>query len=251
MTIRSRHTVKPIATELTHELRATRKRELALAYRLFACQRWGDLGDGHITARDPERTDCFWLLPTGISYHEACVSDLVLVKPDGNVVGDGEINPSAYFIHHPIHTARPDVVSVAHVHTNWGTPFAAEARPIEAITQESCVFFENHALFDDEEVQVRSTDGGRRIADSLGTNAATILRNHGLLTVGGSVADAVGLFVLMERVAEAHMKARSAKSISAEAARYAKEDLLKIQVGAVGFQTLIQRHIRDPSVVDQ
>jgi ribulose-5-phosphate 4-epimerase/fuculose-1-phosphate aldolase len=102
------------------------------------------------------------------------------------------------------------------VHTGWGTPFSAEVRMFEPITQESCVFFEDHALFDDEEVQVQSVDAGKRIADALGRNRAIILRNHGLLTVGDSVAEAVGSFVQMERVAEAHMKARDAVPISAE-----------------------------------
>jgi len=227
----------------THEVRIARQLELALAYRLFASLRWGDLGDGHISARDPERSDCFWLLPAHIAFHKARAEDMVLVGPDGTVVsGDGDINQTAYFIHHPIHSARPDTVSAAHVHTAWGTPFAAEARPIQPITQESCFFFENHALFDDEEVQIQNIDGGRRIALSLGENSAVILRNHGLLTVGGSVAETIGLFVLLERAAEAHMKARDAKPISTQAARYARDDLMRIGA-AVSFHSLIDRHV--------
>ena len=228
------------------ELRAQRLRELVLGYRIFAAQRWGDLGDGHISARDPERSDCFWLLRLHVSFHAATEKDLVLVDPDGRVVaGEGEINPAAYHIHHPIHAARPDTISAAHVHTGWGTPFAAEVRPIEPITQEACIFFENHALFDDEEVQVQDTAGGERIAAALGDNAAAILRNHGLITVAESVAEAVGLFVILERVAEAHMKARDAKPISDEAARYAREDLCKNGAGATAFRWLVSRHVRD------
>ena len=72
------------------EIRARRKQECALGYRLFAAHRWGDLGDGHISARDPEKTDCFWMLRWGVSYHAARVSDLVLVGPDGSLVeGEG------------------------------------------------------------------------------------------------------------------------------------------------------------------
>ena len=232
-------------------IRNARLHELALGYRLFAAQRWGDLGDGHISARDPEFTDCFWLLRLNVSFHQATVSDLVLVNPDGELIkGEGEINISAYRIHHPIHAARPDVVSAAHVHTGWGTPFSAEARPIEPITQEACIFFEDHSLFDDEEVQIQDTDGGQRIAASLGPNRAAILRNHGLITVGDSVAEAVGLFVILERVAEAHLKAREAKPLSAESARYAKQDLTKDGAGAVTFRWLVSRHVDDPGVVN-
>ena len=210
------------------EIRARRKRDTALGYRILAAQRWGDLGDGHISARDPEREDCFWLLRYGVPFHEARVRDLVLIGPDGSVVeGEGPTNIAAYYIHHPILAARPEAVSAVHVHTGWGTPFAAEVRPVEPITQEACVFFEDHAIFDDEEVQVQSTTAGKRIADALGSNRAVILRNHGLLTVGDGVAEAVGSFVLLERACEAHMKARDAKPISVEGARFAKADLVK------------------------
>lgn len=230
--------------------RERRKIEVALGYRILAAQRWGDAGDGHISARDPERRDCFWLLRYGPSYHEARVSDLVLVGPNGELVdGEGVINIAAYYIHHPLLAARPDAVSATHVHTGWGTPFSAEVRRFEPITQESCIFFEDHALFDDEEVQVQSVDGGKRIADALGANRAIILRNHGLLTVGDSVAEAVGSFVQMERVAQAHLLARDAVPISAEAARFAKADLVRYGAGRVAFAAMVARHVGDPSIV--
>jgi ribulose-5-phosphate 4-epimerase/fuculose-1-phosphate aldolase len=240
---------KPIPTAA--EIRAQRKRQVALGYRILAAQRWGDLGDGHISARDPERSDCFWTLRYGVSYHAVTLRDLVLVGPDGELVeGEGFINAAAYYIHHPILMARPDVVSATHIHTGWGTPFSAEVRPIEPITQESCIFFEDHAIFDDEEVQVQSVEGGKRIAVALGRHRAIILRNHGLLTVADRVDESVGSFVQMERVAEAHMKAREAKPISASAARAAQADLVRFGVGRVGFRALVSRHIGDPTVVD-
>jgi ribulose-5-phosphate 4-epimerase/fuculose-1-phosphate aldolase len=246
---RDRTTAQPDGRTAEQE-RQQRKIEVALGYRLLAANKWGDAGDGHISARDPERRDCFWLLRYGPSYHQAHVRDLVLVGPDGELVeGEGIINVAAYYIHHPILSARPDAVSATHVHTGWGTPFSAEVRKFSPITQESCVFFEDHALFDDEEVQVQSVDAGKRIADALGHTRAIILRNHGLLTVGDSVAEAVGSFVQMERVAEAHLKARDAVPISAEAARFAKADLVRYGAGRVSFAAMVARHIGDPSVV--
>jgi ribulose-5-phosphate 4-epimerase/fuculose-1-phosphate aldolase len=234
------------------QIRARRKRDCALGYRLFAAQKWGDLGDGHISARDPERTDCFWMLRYGVSYHAAMVSDLVLVGPSGELVeGEGFINIAGYYIHQPILEARPDLVSAAHVHTGWGTPFSAEARLIKPISQESCIFFEDHALWDDEEVQVQSVEAGRRIATAMGQNRAIILRNHGLLTGGDSVAEAVGSFIYMERVAEVHMKARNSKPISAESARFAKEDLTKLGVGRAAYASMLTRHIPNPEIVNK
>ncbi len=228
-------------------LRDERKLQLALGYRLFAALRWGDMGDGHISARDPEQTDCFWMLPSDIPFDQATIKDLSLVGPDGKVRQGlhSDINMSGFYIHHPIHHARPDAVSAAHVHTPWGTPFAAERRPIKPITQEACLFFEDIGLFDDEEVQVQDTNCGRRIAEALDGNAGVILCNHGLLTVGDSVAEAVGRFVMLERVAEAHMKTQNPKPISNEGANYAKKDLIRIGSGAVVFDALVQRHIKN------
>ena len=227
-----------------------RKRMLALGYRVLAARGWGEVGDGHISARDPERLDCFWMLRFGVSFHAARVADMVLVGRDGSLEeGQGGINVAGYYIHQPILAARPDAVSAVHVHTGWGTPFSAEVRPIEPISQESCVFFEDHSIFDDEEVQVQDVEGGRRIAAALGANRAIILRNHGLLTVGDCVEEAVGSFVHMERAAEVQMKTQHPKLISPEAARYARADLRRFGPGRIAFGALVGRHVEDPEDV--
>jgi len=237
--------------ESMEELREQRKRQVALGYRLFAAQRWSDLGDGHITARDPERTDCFWTLGLGVPYNQATVNDVILVGPEGQLLeGEGIVSTAVYYIHHPILMARPDVVSAAHAHTAWGTPFSAEVRPIEPITQEATIFFEDHSIFDDEELQILSTDGGERIARALGKNRAVILRNHGLLTVGQRVDQAVSTFVRMERVCETHMKVRDAKPISREAALASRQDLNDIRSDVAGFWFMVGRYLGDDTVVD-
>ncbi len=231
--------------------RSLRKREVALGYRLLAALGWGDTGDGHISARDPEQPDHFWLLRMGVPFGTATVFDLVLVAPDGSLAdGVGHVNKAGYHIHQPLLAARPDVVSACHTHTEWGTPFSAEARTFEPITQEACIFFEDHAMFDDDEVQVQSTAAGARIAEALGQHGAVILRNHGLLTVGASVAGAVAKFIIMERVAEAHMKALRAKPIPPDAARFAQADLTRDGAAESSFQFLVAHHVGDPSVAE-
>ena len=231
-------------------VRAKRLRDVALGYRLLAANRWGDAGDGHISARDPERLDCFWTAPYGLSYHRVTVDALILVGPDGALVeGSGPLNEAAYHIHYPILRTRPDAVSACHVHTGWGTPFSAECRPVEPITQEACMFFEDHALFDDEEVQVQSVEAGQRIADALGDNRAIVLRSHGLLTVGVGVPEAVGGFIQLERVCEAHMKARDAKPLSPEGARFAKQDLERLKAHRGAFFSMVDRHVGDRNSV--
>ena len=192
------------------ELRAHRKHRLALAYRIFGAMGWGSLGDGHISARDPERSDCFWLGRYGVPFRFMTTDDLVLVCADGSVEGGGHINMAAYYIHAPVHEANPGIVSAAHCHTPYGTPFSATVTKLEPISQEACAFFGDHEIFDDEEVSIGSVDGGKRIASALGGARGVILRNHGLLTVGSTIDSAVGFFLLMERCAEVQVKARDA-----------------------------------------
>jgi ribulose-5-phosphate 4-epimerase/fuculose-1-phosphate aldolase len=234
----------------TAQLRARRKTRLALAYRIFGAQRWGSLGDGHISSRDPELLDHFWLARYGAPFHSVTVDDLVLVGPNGTVVeGTGTINPAAFHIHWPVHEARPDIVSAAHTHTPFGTPFSALVERFRSITQESCAFFRDHEIFDDHEVDVMSIDGGKRIAAALGPAKAIVLRNHGLLTVGATVDECVGFFVVMERVAEAHIKAPHAQPISDEAAAAAYVGIGSHQAGWQYFQWLLRTYVPDPTVV--
>jgi ribulose-5-phosphate 4-epimerase/fuculose-1-phosphate aldolase len=229
--------------------RAHRKRRLALGYRVLGALGWGLLGDGHISARDPEQTDHFWLSRYGVPFRYLTVDDLVLVDPDGAVVGGGHINDAAYYIHAPIHDARPDAVAAVHTHTPYGTPFSAMVTELAPVSQEACAFFEAHAIFDDEEVQILSTAGGRRIATALADHRGVILRNHGLLTVGGSVDAAIGWFLLMERCAEVQIKAGGGRPISAEAARIAKATYDEVAAWHA-FQWALRTHVPDLGVVD-
>ena len=136
----------------------------------------------------------------------------------------GAVNTAGYDIHPPVLAARPYAVSASHTHTAFGTPWSANVEPFRAISQESCAFVFDQALFDDEEVDVLSFDGGKRIAMALGNNKLCILRNHGLLTAGRSVEESVGWFVMAERVAEVHVKAPNGRPISDGAAALPRRD---------------------------
>ena len=199
----------------------------------------------------PERTDAFWLLRYGVAFNQATVADLVLVGPDGSLLeGDDTINMLAYYIHAPVHEARPDVVCVAHTHTQYGTPWAANVESFQMICQEATAFFEDHVIFDGEEVHVTNTETGKRIAVALGGAKAAILRNHGPLTVGASVAEAIGWFLTMERVAEVHVKAPRAKPISDEAAGIAATEIGQAASAVGAFEYALKSKIPDRTVVD-
>ncbi len=223
--------------------RQHRKRTVARGYQIFAAMRWGQLGDGHVTARDPEKLDHFWVLNYGVTFADATPENLVLVGPGGQVTDadgneTGAVNTAGYNIHAPLYQARPDVVGAAHTHTQFGTPWSANVEPFRALSQESCGFVFDQALFDDEEVEVLSIDGGHRIAQALGQNKLVILRNHGLLTVGRTVESAISSFVTAERVAEVHVKAPHGKAISDEAAKIAAATMQPDHTAWRGFHWL-------------
>ena len=249
---RPESTSRPAASEPSFEtveaLRAYRKRVLVTAYRLFGAFGWGSLGDGHITVRDPEQTNAMWLIRHGVPFHRTTTDDLVLVGPDGRVDSAHAINLTAYYIHAPIHEARPEVVAVAHTHTPYATPWAANVEYFRMICQEATAFFEDHSIFDGEEVQVADFDTGKRIAAALGETKAVLLRNHGPLTVGYSVEEAIGWFLLLERVAEVHVKAHRAKPISDEAARIATTEIGHVGMALNAFEYAVMSKLADPHV---
>lgn len=186
--------------------RLHRKQRLAAAFRLFARFGFDEGVAGHITARDPELPDHFWVNPLGIHFGQIRVSDLLLVNADGEVVeGRLPVNDAAFAIHSQVHRARPDVVSAAHAHSMHGRSWSAFGRLLDPYSQDSCAFFEDHAVFDDYTGIVLELDEGRRIAEALGSGKGAILRNHGLLTCGQSVDEAAWWFVAMERACQSQL----------------------------------------------
>ncbi|MET7786299.1 class II aldolase/adducin family protein [Streptomyces sp. NPDC005248] len=201
----------PPVHQSVEEERAYRKERLAGALRLFAAYGYEDGVSGHITARDPEYTGCFWVNPFGAPFDGLLPDELILVNGDGQVVeGRHHVNQAAFAVHAQVHRARPDVVAVAHTHSLHGRALSALGEFIEPITQESCAFYEDHAVYQAYTGVVVDEEEGRRIAAALGARKAIILRNHGLLTVGDSVDAAAWWFVTMERSCQVQLTARAA-----------------------------------------
>ena len=131
----------PPSFDTVSEEREYRKIRLAGALRIIGSLGFAEGVAGHITARDPEHTDHFWVNPFGKSFRQMTVSDLILVNPDGDVVqGTKPVNAAAYAIHHAIHTARPEVVCAVHTHTIYGKAFAATNLDLKMLSQDACMF---------------------------------------------------------------------------------------------------------------
>src|SRR5436190_9460018 len=201
----------PPVFESVEEERLHRKQRLAASFRLFAKYGFDEGVAGHITARDPEHSDHFWVNPFAMHFGQISVSDLLLVNHKGEVVeGEYPVNEAAFVIHSQVHAARPDVVAAAHSHSLYGKAWSSLGKLLDPLTQDACSFYGDHALFDDYTGVVLDLEEGKRIATTLGENKAVILRNHGLLTVGHSVDAAVWSFITMERSCQAQLLAEAA-----------------------------------------
>ena len=235
--------------------RAHRLVKLAGALRVSGRRGFGEGVAGHITVRDPEHPELFWVNPFGMSFRHIRRSDLILVDHQGHViVGDHPVNRAAFVIHSAIHQARPDVVAAAHAHSIHGKAFASLHTPLAPLTQDSCVFFQDHAVISDFGGEVVfDAEAGTALASQL-TGKAAIHANHGLFTVGATVDEAAFWFISMERSCHAQLLAMAAGSpveIKEEWARSTRDQTGHPYAGWLSFQPLWQEICRtDPEICD-
>jgi len=249
------HLPKPPAFATAEEERRYRKQRLAGAFRLFSRFGFDEGVAGHITARDPERLDHFWVNPFGMHFGQIRASDLILVNHRGEVIeGRHAVNVAAFAIHSRVHAARPDVIAAAHAHSMHGKAWSSLGRTLDPITQDACAFYEDHAVFADFTGVVYETSEGERIAHALGRHKAVILRNHGLLTVGHSVEEAAWWFITMDRSCHAQLLAEAAGTpvkIEQASAEATKQLIGTHEAGWFQFQPLWEMIVREqPDLLD-
>lgn len=246
----------PPVFDTAEEERLHRKQRLAAALRVFGRFGFGEGVAGHITARDPELTDHFWVNPFGMSFRRIRVSDLLLVGPDGTVVeGNRPVNRAAFVIHAAIHEARPDVIAAAHAHSVHGKAWSSLGRTLDPITQDACVFYEDHVVIAEEGGRVVfDREAGRVLAAGLGDNKAAFHRNHGHFTVGQSVDEAAWWFITMERSAQAQLLAEAAGTphvMDHDSATYTRDLTGFPLAGWFSFQPIWQDIVdSDPDLFD-
>lgn len=190
---------------------------------------------------DPVRPDTFWINPYGVHFGLLTVSHMVQVDGEGQRVGGADlpINKAGFTIHAAIHAARPDICAACHLHSPHGRAWSVFGRGLDMISQDACMFYEDLAVYGDFGGAVFAAEEGRRLAAALGPRRRhLILRNHGLLTGGGTVAEAAAFFVALERACQAQLLVEAAAApgtvgatvsglaktvVSEEVARYTKE----------------------------
>src|SRR6266850_2495356 len=183
---------------------------LAAAYRLVALYEWDDLVFTHISARVPGSEHHFLINPYGMMFDEITASSLVKVDLDGRKVMDSpfEINPAGFTIHSCIHRAREDALCVLHVHSMNGVAVSAQKQGLLPISQQSLFVLSTLGYHDYEGVALNPEEQPRLVHD-LGDKHCLMLRNHGLLTLGPSPADAFLLMYTFEAACMIQVRAQS------------------------------------------
>ena len=183
--------------------------DLAACYRLVAAYGWDDLVFTHISAKIPGREE-FLINPYGMLFEEITASSLVRVDLAGNVLDASPhpINPAGFVIHSAVHAARPDVHCVLHTHTRNGVAVSAQREGVLPVSQQSLFVLASLGYHDYEGVALRDDEKPRLVRD-LGDKSFLMLRNHGLLTVAETIADAFLLMYVFESACAIQLAAQS------------------------------------------
>ncbi len=222
--------------------------DLAAAYRLVALFHWDDLVFTHITAKIPG-TEHFLINPYGLMFDEITASSLVRIDIEGTVLQDTPfpINPAGFVIHSAVHAARHDAGCVMHTHTLNGVAVSAQKRGLLPISQQSIFILGSLGYHDYEGVALRDDEKPRLVAD-LGDRNFLMLRNHGLLTVAGTIAGAFQAMYLFEAACAIQLRAQAGGKdliridprILAGAKAQAKQ-VLKGAGGALAWPALLRK----------
>src|SRR5689334_21240138 len=174
--------------------------DLAACYRLAALAGWDDLIYTHISARVPGPEHHFLINPFGLSFDEITASRLVKIDLDGTIIGDTPhgVNKAGFVIHSAIHEARPDLTCVMHLHTEAGMALSMLKDGLLPLSQHAMRFYGRIGCHDYEVIALDEDEKKRLVAD-LGPHRALVLRNHGFLTAGGSVAETYVLMFYLEK----------------------------------------------------
>jgi ribulose-5-phosphate 4-epimerase/fuculose-1-phosphate aldolase len=232
------------------------RQDLAACYRLVAEFGWSDLVFTHITARVPGTEDHFLINPYGLMFDEITASSLVKIDINGNKLNDSPfpINPAGFTIHSAVHAVRHDAQCVLHTHSLNGVAVSAQKGGVLPLSQQSIFVLSSLGYHGYEGVALNEEEKPRLVQD-LGKNTYLMLRNHGLLTVGKTIADAFLNMYIFEAACTIQIRAQSGggelipipQAVIDGAKRQSKE-VTKSQGGMLAWPGLLRRlDRRDPS----
>jgi ribulose-5-phosphate 4-epimerase/fuculose-1-phosphate aldolase len=211
---------------------ATLRRDLAAAYRLAALFGWDDTLYTHFSVRLPGAEPCFLINPFGLLFEEVRASDLLVIDLHGRVIGgEADYNVAGFTIHSALHMAREDAHCVIHTHTLAGMAVAAAESGLTQLNQISAEFYQGVGYHDYEGIAFDLGERERLVA-SLAGHSALILRHHGLLSIGASVADAFYLMYYLNKACEIQLAAAAlpeVREMSATLSRHARDQFQGVE----------------------
>jgi ribulose-5-phosphate 4-epimerase/fuculose-1-phosphate aldolase len=223
------------------------KKRLVAACRAFALEGFDYGFAGHLTIRDPEFPELYWTNPMCVHFSQVNLSNLILADHKGTVVeGDYALNRAGFVLHAAVHEAHPDILSMCHAHTVYGTAFAALGRALDPISQDAAAFFEDHVVIREEAGQVAVEEkAGTAVCDWFKGVKAAIHQNHGLLTASRhSIEAAAFWFIALERCCRQQLMVEATGHkpvmVDAQRSRYSREHVGSEYIGWLHFQPIYE-----------
>lgn len=220
--------------------------KLAQACKVLADDGQGDLIWGHVTARSTNRPDRLLMKPAGIGLEEMERDEVITVDLGGEQTSGTRPRHVEVFIHTEIMRARPEIQAVVHTHPLHAVAFSSLCRPLLPIGHEGSLFSDGLPVFDRTSDLIVTSDLGRAVAALLGNHNALLLRNHGIVTVGRSIEEAVMTAILLEKACKVQLMAEHAggpkATTSKDEAQIKRERIYGPQALRTAFEYCVRRY---------
>ena len=173
-----------------------------------------DMTRGHLTIRLPDDSDLFYMKPHSFGFDEVSTENIVTCDIEGNKVDGTAPRHSEVYIHSEIFRVRPEVNAVIHTHPEYSVAVSATGRPVASYSQPGALFFDNVGVYTDTPDLIRSKEMGAGVARAIGRKRVCFLKNHGVVVVGSSVADAVVGAIMLENACRVQILVESTGSVA-------------------------------------
>jgi len=221
------------------------KEQLILAGKVLVAEGQDDFTRGHISFRLPDDTNLFFMKAHSIGLDEITMQNILTIDLEGNVVAGEARRHSEVYIHSEILKARPDVNCVIHTHPTYSIALSATGRPLRCYSQPGALFYGAVGLYDETINLIRSPAMGAGVARALGKGRAVLLKNHGVVVTGASVAEAVIGTLMLENGAMVQLLVEAAGDAAPEFSpadiEKLKADISQPEQFAINFDYLARR----------
>ncbi len=221
------------------------KETMILAGKVLVAEGQDDFTRGHISFRMPDNPALFLMKPHSVGLDEITRDNILTIDLDGKVVAGTAKRHSEVFIHSEIYRARPDVQCVLHTHPPYAVALSSSGRPIRVYSQPAALFYESLGVYTDTINLIRSAEMGAGVARALASHRAVLLKNHGVVVTGATIAETVVGAIMLENAAQVQMITEAAGDPAAEFSRAdvekLKHDISRQEQFGINFDYLVRR----------